>query len=242
MSRVYLVRHGQAGTRESYDCLSHRGREQSRLLGEYFVSRDIRFVAAYTGAMLRQQATATAMSHAYSRVGAWFPNIEVEEAWNEFDLSGVYREIAPLLSAQDVEFRRQYAAMREHIRQHASAEDAAIHREWQPCDAQVVDAWIAGRFPYGGETWEQFLDRIAACRRKLPSVEPHGNIIVFTSAVPVAIWTGLSLDICDQRIMRLAGVLYNTSYTIMRLSGDELRLFAFNAIPHLVTPELRTHR
>jgi hypothetical protein len=42
--------------------------------------------------------------------------------------------------------------------------------------------------------------------------------------------------------MRLAAVLYNTSYTIVRLQEKQLRLFAFNAIPHLLTPDLRTHR
>ena len=32
MSRIYLVRHGQAGTRADYDTLSDVGLEQSRLL------------------------------------------------------------------------------------------------------------------------------------------------------------------------------------------------------------------
>ena len=42
--------------------------------------------------------------------------------------------------------------------------------------------------------------------------------------------------------MPLAGVLYNASYTILRLREGQLRLFTFNAIPHLATKELRTHR
>ncbi|HEV1992870.1 MAG TPA: histidine phosphatase family protein [Candidatus Acidoferrum sp.] len=242
MSRIYLVRHGQAGTRESYDSLSHLGRRQSRLLGEYFVSQGIRFAAAYTGAMLRQQQTAAEVSQAYARAGACFPDIQLEEAWNEFDLSRVYREIAPALAVEDAEFRRGYAEMCEQMRQYAGAQDAPIHRKWQPCDTRVVDAWIGGRFPYGGETWEQFRNRIAGCQRNIRSMEPQENIIIFTSAVPVAIWAGLSLDICDQRVMWLAGVLYNTSYTIVRSRGEQLRLFAFNAIPHLGTPELRTRR
>ena len=242
MSRIYLVRHGQAGTRDDYDSLSHRGREQSRFLGEDLAAQNIRFTAAYTGAMLRQQQTAEELGRGYVRAGGHFPAITVDEDWNEFDLSGVYRELAPLLSAADPDFRREYAALCEQVRQNAASADAPVHREWLPCDTRLVDAWIAGRFPFPGESWDQFVRRIVGYRRKLHSAGSQDNIIIFTSAVPVAIWAGLSLDFCDQRVMRLAAVLYNTSYTILRLHEEQLRLFAFNAIPHLLTPDLRTRR
>jgi len=39
LSTVYLVRHGQAGTREAYDSLSELGQRQARLLGEHFISQ-----------------------------------------------------------------------------------------------------------------------------------------------------------------------------------------------------------
>jgi broad specificity phosphatase PhoE len=211
-------------------------------LGEYLAAQDFRFSMAYTGAMLRQQQTAEELSQGYARAGGHFPAITVDEDWNEFDLSGVYRELAPLLSAADSDFRREYAALCEQVRQNTASADAPVHREWLPCDTKLVDAWIAGRFSFPGESWEQFARRIAGCRRKLESAGSQDNIIIFTSAVPVAIWAGLSLDLCDQRVMRLAAVLYNTSYTILRLREEQLRLFAFNAIPHLLTPELRTHR
>lgn len=84
--------------------------------------------------------------------------------------------------------------------------------------------------------------RIADCRARIPDAQPQDKIAVFTSATPVAIWTGLALEIFDERIMRLAGVLYNSSFTSIQLRGEQLRLFTFNAIPHLTRPELRTHR
>ena len=242
MSRVYLVRHGQAGTRDSYDSLSQRGCRQSRLLGQYLASQKIHFAAARTGSMLRQRATAEQVKEGYTQAGGRFPAIAVDDDWNEFDLARVYREIAPLLSAEDPEFRREYSLLCDQLRRRAGAEDAAVHRQWLPCDTKLVDAWIAGRFPFPGESWDQFVRRIAGCRHRLQAVADDHNIIIFTSAVPVAIWTGLSLDFCDQRVMRLAAVLYNTSYTILRLQQDRLRLFAFNAIPHLLSPDLRTHR
>lgn len=170
------------------------------------------------------------------------PEVCVDPGWDEFDLGQVYREIAPRLGAEDSEFRREYTEMREQVRISAAAHGARIHRKWQPCDTKVVEAWLCGRYPYSGETWEQFRERVAACRLKMLDAQRHDNIIVVTSATPVAIWTGLSLEVFDERVMRLAGALYNASYTVLRLREAELRLFTFNAVPHLAALGLCTRR
>ncbi len=265
MSTIYLVRHGQAGTRDAYDSLSDLGRRQSRLLGEYLACRPVEFAVAYSGAMSRQLQTAQEMRRGYIEAGGCFPEITIEEGWNEFDLSLLYDRLAPQLCAEDPAFRADYARMCEQVRA-AAAPDAEIHRKWHPCDTRLVEAWILNRHALSGETWQQFCARISGrraqlshCIASLAAAQPPAtaqsqaasagaardgspaNIIVFTSATPVAIWASLALEISDQRIMRLAGVLYNTSFTTMRLRGDSLRLFTFNAIPHLPTA-LHTHR
>jgi broad specificity phosphatase PhoE len=246
LSTVYLVRHGQAGTRDAYDSLSELGTRQARLLGDHFVSQGIRFASAYVGALMRQQLTAEQISAAYANAGVSFPSVTVDPGWDEFDLGRVYREIAPRLGAEDYEFRREYEAMREQVRISGAAHAARIHRKWLPCDTKVVEAWFSGRYPYSGETWDQFRERIAACRFKMPGAKMldarQENLLVVTSATPLAIWTGLSLEISDERVMRLAGAVYNASYTILRLRKEQLRLFTFNAVPHLAAPGLCTHR
>ena len=239
---MYLVRHGQAGTRDAYDSLSELGRTQARLLGEYFLSQGIEFAAAYSGTMQRQQQTAAEVSRAYIKAAIPFPEIVIDNQWNEFDLAQVYREIGPLLCDEDPEFRSQYEDMRLQIRQSASDHDAQVHRRWRPCDTKIVEAWIAGRFPYGGETWSEFYERVAAWRVKLSVAPREANILAFTSATPTGILTGLALDITNGRVRQLAGVLLNASYTLLRQRGEQLQLFQFNAVPHLTTPELRTHR
>ena len=245
MSTVYLVRHGQAGTRDAYDSLSELGERQARLLGEHFISQGIRFASAYAGALARQQQTADQIRAAYAEAELGFPTVRVDSGWDEFDLGRIYREIAPLLAAEDPEFLHEYDEMREQVRASQGAHGARIHRKWMPCDTKVVEAWLAGRYPYGGETWDQFRERVAACRVKILDMHENDrreNILVVTSATPLAIWTGLSLEISDERIMRLAGAVYNASYTILRLRKEQLRLFTFNAVPHLAAPGLRTHR
>jgi broad specificity phosphatase PhoE len=236
------VRHGQAGTRDAYDSLSELGRRQSRLLGEHFVSQGIEFKAAYAGALARQQETAAEVRRAYTEAGVPFPEIVVESGWDEFDLGHVYQELAPQLCEVDAEFRSDYEAMREEVKASNGAHDAEVHRRWRPCDTKVMEAWINGRYPYQGETWEQFRERVVAIRLKLGEAQRDANIAVFTSATPTAVWTGLALGIDDERVRMLAAVLRNSSYTTLRLRAEELRLFTFNEAPHLFTPELRTHR
>ena len=235
------MRHGQAGTREAYDCLSDLGKRQSRSLGEHFLSQQIQFQAAYAGTLARQQQTLEQVGRSYAHISAPFPAACVDPGWNEFDLGRVYREIAPQLSAEDSQFRREYEELLEQVRISHGEHAAGIHRKWQPCDTRIVNAWIQGGYRYGGESWEQFHQRIEACRSKLRDGQRDENSLVVTSAMPIAIWSGLSLEISDERLMRLAGVLYNASYTIMRLRESQLRLFTFNAAPHLLA-EMRTHR
>ncbi len=240
MSFIYFFRHGQAGTRDRYDELSETGRRQAALLGEYLAFERVEFQAAFSGGMTRQIDTGAEVSGAYQRAAVPFPEIQRLEALSEFDLDRVYSEIAPLLADADEVFRREYEALLERVRISGGSPDSDVHRRWSPCDIQVVDAWIHSRYPYSGESWDRFRARVASCRPSLNGTE--GNVAVFTSATPTAIWTGLALDIHDERLLPLAGALYNTSITILRLRGEQLRLFSFNGVPHLTDAALRTHR
>ena len=241
MSNIYLVRHGQAGTRDAYDRLSDLGHHQANLLGRYLASQQLVFSAGYCGSMNRQQQTAMDVQAVYQQAGIAFPEIVTKPEWDEFNLDQIYREIAPLMCDNDPSFREQYQAMQQQLRL-SSGEQAPIHRQWLACDSQIVNAWIAGKYAYTGESWDAFRQRVGGSQLEVQDGNPKANVIVFTSAMPVAIWTGLALDIFDDRIMRLAGVLHNAAYSILRLKADNLRLLTFNATPHLTDDHLRTHR
>lgn len=241
MSNIYLVRHGQAGTRDAYDRLSDLGRRQAKLLGEYLAGQRLVFSAAYAGSMRRQQETAFEVQAAYQQMEVEFPEVVSKQEWDEFNLEQIYREIAPRMSADDLGFRQQYEAMQQQVRLSDGEPAAAVHRRWLRCDSQIVNAWISGKYPYQGESWDAFRQRVAS-GLEVQNGTHKTNMIVFTSAMPVAIWTGLALDISDHRIMRLAGVLQNSSYSVLRLKADDLRLLTFNAAPHLIDESLRTYR
>ena len=242
MSRIYLVRHGQAGTREAYDSLSELGKRQARLLGEYFVSEGMAFAAAFSGTLARQSQTALEVQAAYHDAGVRFPEIAWDCGWNEFDLAGIYRAFAPRLSEDDAEFAKEYGALAAQARAAADEHEAAVNRRWMPCDTKLVEAWIAQRYSCDVETWAEFHARVTDCRSRLSGIGGDTSVLVFTSATPIGIWTAMAMEVYDERALRLAGVLRNASYTALRLRDGQVRLDSFNAIPHLARPELRTFR
>jgi broad specificity phosphatase PhoE len=237
LSSLYLIRHGQAGLRHSYDTLSNLGRCQARLLGESLVAQSVRFQAIYAGALARQRQTAEEVWQVYARAGVKAPEIVIDPGWNEFDLDQVYREFAPLLSDADPQFGADYAEMRRQARD----ETSPVHRTWSPCDTAVVRAWTQGRYRCSGESWLDFQGRVM---RNLDRLAAHGSgesVAIFTSATPIAVWIGMALGVENGRIMRLAGVIYNSAVSTVRLRERDLTLFSFNNVGHL-GPELRTFR
>ena len=242
MTRLYLIRHGQAGTRDNYDALSDLGRQQARLLGEYFVSQNLVFTKAISGGNARQNQTAEQVVAAYRHAGQNFPPLTTDEGWKEFDLDHIYHELAPRLSADDAEFKKDFDALREEVRANRGNPEANIHRRWTPTDGKVVQAWIHDRYKYSGESWSQFRKRISDRRAAITDGEPRANIAIFTSATPTAIWAGMALDLDEKHIFGLAGVLQNASFSVLRQRDEHLRLFSFNEVPHLATPDLRSHR
>jgi broad specificity phosphatase PhoE len=242
LSRIYLVRHGQAGTREAYDSLSSLGKRQARLLGEYLLSEGIVFAATFSGTLARQSQTALEVQAAYHDAGVRFPEIAWDCGWNEFDLAGIYRAFAPRLCEDDAQFATEYSALAAQARAAADEHEAPVNRRWMPCDTKLVEAWIAQRYSCDVETWAEFHARVTDCRSRLSAIGGGASVLVFTSATPIGIWTAMAMEVYDERALRLAGVLRNASYTVLRLRDGQVRLDSFNAIPHLAAPELRTYR
>lgn len=233
MSYLYLLRHGQAGTRDDYDKLSELGREQATLLGRHLADQGVQPVAILAGELRRQQETAQCVAEAFP--GA---KVETAPAWNEFDLDAVYTGIAPQLALEDEDFRRHWDELQATV----SGGDMSIHRRWTKADTTVVRAWVLGLYQYQGESWTQFCARVQGGLRLLEAREDDKAILVSTSATPAAICIGRALELTPRHVMRLAGITLNASYSVVRQRGEDLALVTFNAIAHLSEPRLRTYR
>jgi broad specificity phosphatase PhoE len=99
-----------------------------------------------------------------------------------------------------------------------------------------------GRYPCRTESWAAFAQRVLSARASLGAHQPGDAVAIFTSATPISIWVAAALGVSNGNIMRLAGVMYNSAVTTMRLRNDDLMLFSFNGVPHLTDPQLRTFR
>lgn len=238
MSSLYLIRHGQAGTRRHYDALSDLGHRQAYLLGQHLAAQKIPFKALIAGCLNRQRQTAGEVWRAYREAGLAIPDIVTESNWNEFDMTAVFSEFAPMLSEADPRFKRDY---QELLRKLEDA-NSPIHQAWTDCDTQAMRAWMEGRYPCRTEPWAAFRRRVLSARASLVAYQPGDAVAVFTSATPISIWSAAALDVPEDNIMRLAGVMYNSAVTTLRLRDDDLMLFTFNGVPHLAEPHLRTFR
>ena len=238
MTDIYLIRHAQAGSRDNYDVLSELGAEQSRRLGEFLAAQRIGFSAVYAGGMRRQRETAQIACGAIAQAGLQAPDVITDERWNEFSLISVYRAIAKRMMKDDEGFAADIREMQQAIARDPHTTGGAVGR----CDQAVIRAWINNRYPdYEGEAWSSFRNRIEACAGSLCSNGQEKAIAIFTSATPIAITAGAALGLTDEKLLSLLGVIYNTSVSIMRPRNGELRLFTFNATPHL-DASIRTFR
>jgi len=238
MAYSYLIRHAQAGSRDNYDVLSELGHEQARLVGEHFAREGLNIGAVYAGGMRRQAHTAEIACDVMARNGISVPDVVIDERWNEFSLISVYRAIAKRMIEESAEFERDYREMQDAIRRDPHTTGGATGR----CDAAVIRAWMANRYDdYQGEAWSAFRERIHACGHRLSSNNSDKSVLVFTSATPVAILSAAALQLSDEKLLSILGVIYNTSITIVRPRETDLRMFTFNSTPHLVASQ-RTFR
>jgi broad specificity phosphatase PhoE len=238
LSSLYLVRHGQAGTRDHYDALSDLGRRQAQLLGQYLAAQKVQFGAFIAGCLNRQKQTADEVWRAYRAAGAQAPEIVSDPGWNEFDMTAVFNEFAPRLCEADPQFKQDYDALMRALQDASSP----IHHAWTECDTQAMRAWMEGRWPCRTESWAAFCARVLGCRESLAGHGSGDAVAVFTSACPIAIWAANALGVSDGQIMRMAGVLYNSAVTTLRLREGQTMLFTFNGLAHLNDPRHRTFR
>ena len=227
---IYLIRHGQAGSRDNYDVLSELGQAQAGLLGAHLATRELEVSAVYSGTMARQAHTAEIVCGEIRKSGVHVPQPTPDEKWNEISLAAMYRAMAPRMRAEDTEFDRDLNEMQLMIREDPHSVRGATGR----CDAAVMRAWMADRYPdFEGESWTAFRSRI---KERLGALTHNGHdkaVLVFTSATPIATLAGHALDLDDERVLRLAGVIYNTSITVIGARAEDTRLITFNSAPHL---------
>lgn len=239
MSRLILVRHGQASfLEENYDKLSAKGEEQARLLGEYWAQHKIHFDQVFTGPRVRQRETARIAGEAYRATGLPFPDITVQGEFDEFQAEAVMNQcLPPLLETHD------------RVRElHRTLADSQTREEkiknFQPLFEAVIGQWIHGEITAAEiEPWGDFCARV---RRGLVQLSNHGSrgkqIAIFTSGGPVGVAMQHALGLAPLTTFKTGGMVRNGAYSEFLISSDRFTLSVYNAHPHLTDLSLLTYR
>jgi broad specificity phosphatase PhoE len=231
MTRLYLVRHGQASFGAGhYDRLSPLGERQSRLLGRHFRLIDFRADAWLSGTLDRQRSTLANMLGVLKSTVA----PEAHAAFNEYDHEAILGAYLPRVM-QDMGLSPD-----QRVTLFADT------RQFQDAFSRVMKHWVDGsaheRAPF--ETWEAFQTRIREALERLATSGPE-RIVIVTSGGPISLAVQAALGLTPEKTFALNWAILNASVTELRVRRGSLMLSSFNGVAHLELardPKLLTYR
>lgn len=224
MSRIYLVRHGQApfGT-DDYDRLTATGVAQCERLARHWRAIGRRVDCLYSGTLRRQKDSAAAFARSYGIDGGPEPLPRELPGFEEYNHRA-------LLEAHDG------AGLRT-----APADPRAFHRRL----SGALAAWTEGRLA-GFEPYREFRARCTGALASLLAATGRGRTaVLFASAGSIAAAMQDALGIGDRDAVRLKLTFYNTGVSCLLWDGAALTIESVNAVSHLEHPEFTrmiTHR
>lgn len=224
MSRIYLVRHGQAmfGA-DDYDELTPTGIAQCGQLARHWHAIGRRVDRVYAGTLRRQRASADAFAQAM------------------IDAGGGQLPVRTLPGVEEYDHRALLAALDGGWPQPETPDRRAFHRRL----TRALHAWIAGELA-GVEDFARFRERCAVALGTLLAETARGShTVLFASAGSLAAAMQPALGMGDRELLRLQLTFYNSGVSCLLFDGETLTIESLNAVAHLEQPaftQLITHR
>nr|NJM03296.1 histidine phosphatase family protein [Desulfobacula sp.] len=224
MGEFFFFRHGQGsfGT-DNYDRLSERGVQQAKILGQHLAACHIHFDAVYSGSLERQKDTARRVKEVYLEKDLFFPELLVDESWNEMDSNQVWETQIKMMIQDE-------PGLLDEIKM-----DPGDKKAFQKVFSRVMDRWVSGDFDGPGDiTWKGFRQQVRQGLNALcETAGPSGKIAVFSSGGPISVAVQAALDLSGLKTLDLLWQLMNASITRFRWDGQRISLSGFNDITHL---------
>lgn len=236
MGSIYLIRHGQASFgADDYDVLSPNGIRQSEILGTHLSRLGAGFDRCIAGGLRRQQHTAELTLSQLKAAGLNIPELEIDNAFDEFDAQAVIRALLPAMLEDEPQALQ---IMR----------NASHHRaEFQRLFSLIVARWLSGHHDTDGvQRWDDFVAQVqAGLQRILERAQDSDHIAVFTSGGTITALLHLITQMPVQQAFELNWHIVNTSLSQLKFREREVSLASFNNHAHLQlinTPGLVTYR
>jgi broad specificity phosphatase PhoE len=239
MSRLFLVRHGQASFLEqNYDKLSATGERQARLLGEYWARRRLTFDRVYSGPRSRQIETAQITGEVYKRSRLSWPEIQIMQEFDEYDGEWVMESSLAGLAESNPQVRALQEAFLN------AGDTREKHKTFQRMFEVVIGKWVGGELQVDDvECWPDFCARVRQGLDRVCASNGGGeNVAIFSSGGPIGVSLQRALDLSQENTLKVAWMARNCSFTEFLFSGERFTLSSFNELPHIDDPALVTYR
>ena len=239
MSRLFLVRHGQASFLEqNYDKLSATGERQARLLGEYWARRRVTFDRVYSGPRSRQIETAQIVAEVYKSARLSWPELQTMQEFDEYDGEWVMESSLAGLAERNSQVR----ALQEAFLNAGDAREK--HKTFQRMFEVVIGKWVGGEIQVDDvESWPEFCVRVQQGLDRVCATNGGGeNVAIFSSGGPIGVSLQRALDLSPENTLKVAWMARNCSFTEFLFSGERFTLSSFNELPHIDDPALLTYR
>lgn len=217
MSLLHLVRHGQAsaGT-DNYDRLSPIGQEQSRILGQWWLSQGFSPNAAFHGTLQRQRDTGS-LSLAALEQNNRVPPMSEHAGLNEYN----HRVIEAHFASEHSNYTPEAMSFDEYL---------GILSRWRDYQADGKNPQIEPWNEFKKRGWETIKELTQQAHNE---AEHDAEVVFFTSGGVIATVFSTVLDLDFEHTVNLIWRIRNTSITTFSLSNDTAKLVEFNSIAHL---------
>lgn len=233
MSRILLIRHGQASFHAGdYDQLSERGHLQAAALGDWLLASGTRLDAIYTGEKRRQMETAQGVARQLRAADQSVPAAVMLPDLNEVRFEAVVRALVKDRHSQHAELQR---LARDYLGEPDRDRKVAAFVRLARVVSQL---WLLEQQPLPeGELWPDFRSRVGRALDRIRAESGRGQTIaVFTSAGPISAMLEIVLGCPSQQVLSMWWLLGNTSITELLFSERRITLRSFNSLPHLPNP------
>ena len=219
MSRILLVRHGQASWgKRDYDVLSDLGTRQAEIAGEALRDRGVRPDLVVVGGLRRQQLTARSLIDA----AGWEIAPEIDAGWDEYDHTAIITGHKPAY--------RSMTVMKADL-----ARTFRPYRAFMLMFEKAMVRWAEGEhdedYP---ETFAAFCHRVEeAFERVMTRLGPNDTAVVCSSAGAITWALTTVLDGDPYLWGRLQRVMMNASISTVTVETAGPLLLTFNEHSHL---------
>ncbi len=226
MGLITVVRHGQASSfGKAYDQLSDIGKEQGRLLGEYWATRGIGWDRVLVGPRLRHRETEESVAKSYRARGLPWPGAETIDGLDEIDMAKVVAHLSgkPASDTENLHMHEVPEEDRPRALKALFARMMGVTRDFAAERLTVPNA----------ESWKEFKDRARQVLDFMANSGTSKRVLAFSSGGLTGMLIGCALDLQDDKTIDLMMQVRNGSYTSFLYSPGRCTLTSFNAVPHL---------